>query len=345
MLRKITILCLLLLLTCIASAATTYHVTNLNDSGSGSFAACLASAESDGVESIIVFDVGGTINRTSGRFDITQPDLLICGSTAPSPGITFNLSNNSSFVHIDTHRVTITDLTLTNTGGNADAISLLSDSGDVTIERCTFIDCQDEGVGMSNAWGNIIAFSRFEYCGGQPGDNGRGILVTGGSAVIVGNYLYHNNRGITLNSIGFVDLRNCRIDDSLNVESGSGFTNAGGQYVNSNTINCVANDNANSGFRFKAPGHFYRSGNSGTGNCWAHQDTVPPEQWLECPDGNAVEHTSPIIYPSLPFPTWLEDATTPADGSTVGMGTGVPHCMKTTDPKPSNHKVGTDISV
>ena len=140
-------------------------------------------------------------------------------------------------------------------------------------------------------------------------------------------------------------MRNCRIDESLNTASGSGFTNAGGNYVFSNVINCVANDNANSGFRFKYPGHFYRSGNSGEGNCWAHQDTVPPEQWLECADPSAVEHTSPIIYPALLFPVWLEDATTPADGSTVGMGTGVPHCMKATDPKPSHKKVGTDISL
>jgi len=345
MAKKIISLLCILLFSAVVTGATTYHVTNLNDSGSGSFAACLASAESDGVDSIIVFDVGGTIQRTSGRFNITEPNLIICGSTAPSPGITFDMNNNSSFVHIDTHRIQICDITLRDTTVNADAISLLDGSGDATIERCTFIYCQDEGVGMSNAFGNIIAFSRFEYCGSQPGEDGRGILITGGSAVIVGNYVYHCNRGITLNSIGFVDLRNSRIDDSLNTASGSGFTNAGGQYVNSNTINCVANDNACSGFRFKSPGHFYRSGNSGEGNCWAHQDVVPPDQWLECPDEGAIEHTSPIIYPTLAFPAWLEDAPTPADGSTVGMGTGIPHCMKATDPKPANKKVGVDTVV
>lgn len=344
MVKKIISLLCVLLFGSITIGATTYHVTNLNDSGTGSFAACLASAEGDGVDSIIVFDVGGTIQRTSGRFDITEPNLIICGSTAPSPGVTFNMNNNSSFCHIDTHRIQICDIALTNTAVNADAVSLLSGSGDVTVERCTFIYCQDEGVGMSDAYGNIIAFSRFEYCGSQPGENGRGILITGGSAVIVGNYLYHNNRGITLNSIGFADVRNCRIDDSLNTASGTGFTNAGGQYVNSNTINCVANDNACSGFRFKSPGHFYRSGNSGEGNAWAWWDILPPEEWLESADPGAIEHTSPIIYPTLPFPAWLEDAPTPVDNSTVGMGTGIPRCMKATDPKPANKKVGVDIT-
>ena len=180
-----------------------------------------------------------------------------------------------------------------NTAVNSDGISLMGGSSNITVERCSFWHCQDEGVGMSSSYGNIVAFSRIEYCGSQPddgtgGENGRGILITGGSATVVGNYVYHCNRGITINSDGLADVRNCRIEESWNTASGSGFTNAGGNYVFSNVINCVANNNACSGFRWKAPGHFYRSGNSGEDNCYAcSEDIVPPELWLECPDADS----------------------------------------------------------
>lgn len=59
-----------------------YHVTNLNDSGTGSFRA----AVTGGSNRIIVFDVGGVIALSS---EITMKDnLTILGQTAPSPGIT-----------------------------------------------------------------------------------------------------------------------------------------------------------------------------------------------------------------------------------------------------------------
>jgi hypothetical protein len=326
-----------------------YHVKNLSDSGPDSFADCLAQAEADGKDSVILFDVGGTISRISGRFDIYEPNLIICGSTAPSQGVTIDLNNNSTLCRVYGSRIQFCDITVQHTAVNSDGISLMGGSGKITVERCSFIHCQDEGVGMSSSYGNIVAFCRIEYCGSQPddgtgGENGRGILITGGSATMVGNYVYHCNRGITINSDGLADLRNCRIDDSWNSASGSGFTNAGGNYVFSNVIDCVANHNACSGFRFKSPGHFYRSGNSGEDNAYMHQDVVPPDQWLECPDAGAIEHTSPITDQYLPFPYWLEDAVTPVDGNSVGMGTGIPHCLKASDPNPADKKAGVNAS-
>ncbi len=61
---------------------TVVHVTNLNNTGTGSF----RSAVTGGKNRIIVFDVAGVIPLTS---DISFKDnITICGETAPYPGIT-----------------------------------------------------------------------------------------------------------------------------------------------------------------------------------------------------------------------------------------------------------------
>ncbi|XDG09204.1 hypothetical protein ABKA04_008819 [Annulohypoxylon sp. FPYF3050] len=58
-----------------------YHVTNLNDSGTGSFRDAVSKANR-----IIVFDVGGTIKITT-RIAVSK-NIYIAGQTAPGDGIT-----------------------------------------------------------------------------------------------------------------------------------------------------------------------------------------------------------------------------------------------------------------
>lgn len=83
---------------------TVIHVTNLNDSGAGSFRAAV---DATGPR-IVVFDVSGTITLTSALFlDATNDDLTIAGQTAPGPinirhiGFAFFRTENVIIRHVN----------------------------------------------------------------------------------------------------------------------------------------------------------------------------------------------------------------------------------------------------
>ena len=88
------------------------RVTNLNDSGPGSFRACV---DRNGPRTII-FDVGGTIKLKS-RITIRNPYITIAGQTAPGGGIQIkadkeNLVDGRGDIAITTHDVVIRYLRL-----------------------------------------------------------------------------------------------------------------------------------------------------------------------------------------------------------------------------------------
>ncbi|KAJ8122472.1 hypothetical protein ONZ43_g1343 [Nemania bipapillata] len=62
-------------------AGSVYHVTNLADTGTGSFRDAVSQANR-----IVVFDVGGTINITDRV--VVSKNVYIAGQTAPGGGIT-----------------------------------------------------------------------------------------------------------------------------------------------------------------------------------------------------------------------------------------------------------------
>lgn len=77
---------------------TIYRVTNLNDTGPGSFRDAIQAT----VPRIVIFEISGTINLAS-PLQIYNPYITIAGQTAPSPGIT--LKGNQFVIH--THDVLV----------------------------------------------------------------------------------------------------------------------------------------------------------------------------------------------------------------------------------------------
>ena len=100
-----------------ASKPSVYHVTNLEDSGTGSLRDAVSKEGR-----IIVFDVSGIINLNS-RLDIKKNNLTILGQTAPGDGITVSgydmlLANNADNIIIRHLRVRPTD----SQGGEPDGL-------------------------------------------------------------------------------------------------------------------------------------------------------------------------------------------------------------------------------
>jgi len=96
-----------------------YHVTNLNDDGTGSLRHGIENMEGPRT---IVFDISGTI-LLKDRIRIEKPNLTIAGQTAPGEGIT--LANEAFYVYADDAIVRYIRCRLGDqSGGDDDAVSI-----------------------------------------------------------------------------------------------------------------------------------------------------------------------------------------------------------------------------
>ncbi len=117
-------------------------VTNLNDSGNGSFR---AAATASGPR-IVVFEVGGSIDLKKVVV-IRNPYLTIAGQTAPEPGV--QLRNYG--IEIDTHDVLVRHLRVRVAGGEKDGVRIHgfhNQTYNVVIDHVTANWATDENISI-----------------------------------------------------------------------------------------------------------------------------------------------------------------------------------------------------
>jgi hypothetical protein len=194
-----------------------YEVTNLHDSGAGSFRACAEASE----PRICVFRVAGTITLHS-NIDITSPYITIAGQTAPGGGITLKSADSNSTVHlhVETHDVIIRYIRLrpgTNTeNGRALTVSKRSNPPyNVIVDHVSMSWSGDEMFitwydtnNITVQW-SIMAESLPAGDGGYKGPN----LGEGGASGYLSlhhNLIAHHNQRFphTKTGVGPVDLVN-----------------------------------------------------------------------------------------------------------------------------------------
>jgi len=124
------------------------EVTNLNDSGPGSFRAAV---EAEGPR-IVVFRVGGTIELESG-IRIENPYITIAGQTAPGGGIALkNGPSTGTPLSILTHDVIVRYLRVRpGAGGEPDGVRFSTGAADAIVDHCSVSWAVDENV---SSWRN-----------------------------------------------------------------------------------------------------------------------------------------------------------------------------------------------
>ncbi len=148
-----------------SASATVYKVTNLNNSGTGSFRDALTASG----PRYVIFEVSGTIQLTT-NINIDDPYIYIAGQTAPSPGIFIR----DGFVNIRTHDVVIRHVSFHMgdevSGSNNDSLKLTSlTNGDVDVYNVVVDNCSikwgyDENLGLFQDHGTRIYAVTLQQC-------------------------------------------------------------------------------------------------------------------------------------------------------------------------------------
>ncbi len=205
---------------------TVYHVTTLNDSGSGSFRDAVSQSNRT-----IVFDVGGQIVLSS-RLGITKNNLTIAGQTAPGQGI--SIAGPGISVGADNLIIRYLRVRYTNSDTQDDTFSLNDTCENIIIDH------------LSTSWGTDEVFSitgsqliTAQWCIIAEGQNtlghSKGSLLEW-PQLTMHHCLYAHNNDRNPKSKGVFDYRN-------NVAYDWGFAPfiAGGGSAGMSYANCVGN--------------------------------------------------------------------------------------------------------
>ena len=164
---------------------TVYHVTNLNDSGKGSFRDAVSQPNR-----IIVFDVAGVI-RLQSRVSVSR-NLYIAGQTAPGEGVTL-YGNGLSFTDADNTICRYLRVRMGVVGDSgADALTLASGS-DMIFDHCSVAWGRDETFSISGSNPERITIQNCIISQGLLSHSAGGLVQTGGGVTIYRTLYIHND--------------------------------------------------------------------------------------------------------------------------------------------------------
>jgi hypothetical protein len=151
------------------SSASVVHVTNLNDSGTGSFRAAIA-----GGNRHIVFDVGGVIAPSgAASLEMLGDNVFVDGLSAPSPGITI-----STDLRIANRRNVIVQGIRNRFVVHSPVAQKFDDgvtirrSQDIIVDRCSFSNWMWIGIDVPDFSQNVTISRNIVWRSAPQNDNG-----------------------------------------------------------------------------------------------------------------------------------------------------------------------------
>jgi len=170
-----------------ASSPTVYHVTNLNDSGTGSFRDAVSQANR-----IVVFDVSGII-RISSRISFAK-NLYVAGQTAPGEGVTI-YGDGVSFSGADNLICRYLRVRMGSPGTKEKDCAGISNGTNMIFDHCSFSWGKDETFSINpDGKGDCRNFT-LQYCIFGQGlmDHSAGGLMQADSITLYRNFYIDNN--------------------------------------------------------------------------------------------------------------------------------------------------------
>ncbi len=166
-------------------AGSVYHVTNLNDSGAGSFRDAVSKPNR-----IIVFDVAGVI-RLQSRLSVSK-NLYIAGQTAPGEGITL-YGNGLSFTDADNTICRYLRVRMGVVGDSGQDALTLSSGHDMIFDHCSVAWGRDETFSISGSSPQNITIQNSIISQGLLGHSAGGLVQTDGGVTIYRTLYIHND--------------------------------------------------------------------------------------------------------------------------------------------------------
>lgn len=203
---------------------TVVWVTNLNDSGEGTFRNAVENL--DGSPTVIKFTVGGAI-YPSGEIRVTMPNVTIAGETAPVPGITLNASclGAEAAFGVEANNVIVRHIRVRNAGKQGISIG---SNRNIIVDRCSITGSMENALDI-NEDANYIVVSRC-LIGGNAGCH-----QADGQYVSLHHNLYtwnNSSQPEIVTGNGPLDFRNNIVEY---------WTNSGTEIVAANSVNIVGN--------------------------------------------------------------------------------------------------------
>ena len=295
-----------------SSSPSVYHVTNLNDSGAGSFRDAVSASNR-----IVVFDVAGVIKIT-GRI-VCSSNIYIAGQTAPGEGVTV-YGNGFSYSGADNVICRYLRMRMGNGGDSGKDACGIADGNNMIFDHVSVSWGRDETFSISGAACINITIQNSIIAQGLLSHSAGGLIQTDGGVTLYRNcYIDNDTRNNKIKGVN-------QYVNNMVYNWSSGAYLMGGDSEGTSYANCVSNyfvngpmkavsalSGANANYNIYAADNWWDKNRDGELNGYL----VPEIEY----SGGPTFQPTPYAYPILP--TW--PATSLVDSLLPGVGASLPY--------------------